>query len=377
MKLKTTRTWAEISMPALEHNYRALRAMLPPGCRFLGVVKANAYGHGAVPVARRLEELGCEMLSVACLYEAEELRQGGVTSPILILGQTPPQFAPDLSRLGLTQTVGDLQTARALSAALPRGERLRIHIKVDTGMSRLGFLWRDGRPEEAIRDIAGACRLPGLEAEGIFTHFANADGDEDYTMKQFTRFLDCIDGLERENISFPIRHCAASAAVLNYPCTYLDMVRPGIALYGHYPDPSTEGLDGPGLIPVMSVYTRVAAVRSVPAGTPVSYGCTQTLARDSRLAVLPIGYGDGLPRALGGRFRVELDGVRVPIVGRVCMDMCMADVTDLPRAAEGDVAAIFGPGKPVEEAAALVGTIQYELLCGVSPRIPRIYLEGG
>lgn len=348
--------------------------MLPPGCRFLGVVKANAYGHGAVPVARRLEALGAEYLAVACLDEALELRQAGIQAPVLILGYTPPERGGELLEQGITQTIYDLDTARALSAlAAERGSTLKIHVKADTGMSRLGWLCGEGHLEEAVEAICQVCALPGLEAEGIFTHFANADGDEDYTMLQFTRFLDLLDALKDRGVEFAIRHCAASAAVLNYPCTYLDMVRPGIALYGHYPDPSCEGLDGPGLRPVMTLKTRVASVKRLPAGTPVSYGCTHALEGERTLAALTIGYADGLPRLASDRWQVELRGRRVPIVGRVCMDMCMVDVTGLD-VAPGDEAQIFGEQLPVEELAGLAGTIQYELLCGVSPRVHREYL---
>ena len=291
MKQQERRTWAEISLPNLEHNYRALRALLPEGCRFLGVVKADAYGHGAVPVARKLEELGAEYLAVACLAEARELREAGVLTPILLLGYTPTNCAEELLRYGLTQTVYDLESARAFSAAAQAaGRRLRIHVKADTGMSRLGWLCDEGHRTEAADAIAAVCALPGLEVEGIYTHFANADGDEAYTMGQFTRFLELLSELEGRGITFPIRHCAASAAVLKYPCTHLDMVRPGVALYGHYPDPSCEGLDGVGLRPVMALKTRVASVKAVPAGTPVSYGCTHVLERDAELAALTVGY---------------------------------------------------------------------------------------
>lgn len=373
MKQTQTRTWAEISFPNLEHNYRALRAMLPQGCRFLGVVKANAYGHGAVPVARRLEALGAEYLAVACLDEALELRQADIHTPILILGYTPTERAGELLEHHITQTVYDLETARALSRqAEQAGTRLKIHVKADTGMSRLGWLCDKSHLAETVDTICQVCALPGLDAQGIYTHFANADSDEDYTMLQFTRFLDLLDELKAKGVSFEIRHCAASAAMLNYPCTHLDMVRPGIALYGHYPDPSCEGLDGPGLRPVMTLKTRVASVKTVPAGTPVSYGCTHVLERETRLAALTIGYADGLPRLCSDRWQVELNGQRVPIVGRVCMDMCMVDVTGLD-VAPGDEAEVFGAHLPVEELAELAGTIQYELLCAVSPRVRREY----
>ena len=295
MENRETRTWAEIDLSSLAHTYRTLRALLPAGCRFLGVVKADAYGHGALETARCLEEWGADCLAVACLEEAARLRQGGIGLPILILGVTPPSRWRDLLDLDVTQTVGDLDSARALSAAAAGvGKRLRIHVKADTGMSRLGFLCDGAHLERAMEEIAAAAALPGLEAEGIFTHFAAADGDEDYTMGQFTRFLDLVDGLKGRGVEFALRHCANSAAVLSYPCTHLDMVRPGIALYGHYPDPACEGLDGPGLAPVMRLFTRVAAVRTLPGGTCVSYGCTARLEEERTLAVLPLGYADGL-----------------------------------------------------------------------------------
>ena len=375
MKQTQTRTWTEIDLSNLEHNYRALRAMLPQGCRFLGVVKADAYGHGAVQVARRLETLGAEYLAVACLDEALELRQARITTPILILGYTPTERAEALLDNGITQTVYDVEMARALSdAAAAAGKTLKIHVKADTGMSRLGWLCGGEDQSAAVEAIAQVCALPGLEAEGIYTHFANADGDEDYTMLQFTRFLDLLEALKERGITFAIRHCAASAAALKFPCTHLDMVRPGIALYGHYPDPSCEGLDGPGLRPVMTLKTRVASVKTVPAGTPVSYGCTHVLDRETKLAALTIGYADGLPRLCSDRLEVLVKGSRAPIVGRICMDMCMADVTGLD-VAPGDEVEVFGEHLPIEDVAALAGTIQYELLCAVSPRVHRAYLD--
>ena len=374
MDTTTMRTWAEIDLSALEHNYRALRAMLPAGCRFLGVCKANAYGHGAVPVAQKLEELGADMLAVACVAEAKELRQAGITLPILCLGNTPVELAPMLLEYQVTQAVGDLATGQALSeAAVAAGKTLTIHVKLDTGMSRLGFLWEAGREEETADEIARLCRLPGLEAEGLFTHFADADGSEAYTMAQFDRFLAARAALEERGIAFKICHCASSAAVLQYPCTYLDMVRPGLVLYGWYPAEELKGLDGPGLEPVMAVKSRVAAVRSLPKGTPVSYGRTAVLERDSRIAVVPVGYGDGYPRSLSNRMVMRVRGVECPIVGRVCMDMCMLDVTGVPGVQAGDVAVVYD-GTLLERAARLAGTIPYELMCDVNPRVPRVYL---
>ncbi|MBE6972391.1 MAG: alanine racemase [Ruminococcaceae bacterium] len=373
MDWEKQRAWVELSAGALEHNYRTLRGMVPLGCRLLGVVKADAYGHGALEVARRLERLGCEMLAVACLPEAVELRWAGITAPILILGITPAEFARQVVEYDITQAVSSLELGQALShAAGELGKTARVHVKLDTGMGRIGFLGYD--PAQTAKEAAEVCALPHLEHEGIFTHFANADGDEEYTMLQFTRFLDTLDILEKEyGLNFEIRHCAASAAALKYPCTHLDMIRPGIALYGHYPDPSCCGLDGPGLVPVMSMHARVSAVRQLPQGVPVSYGGTHILKRDSRVAVLPLGYGDGFHRALSNRFCVDFDGNKAPILGRICMDMCMVDVTDLPDVRVGSVATVFGEDNPLEEAAELLGTISYELLCDMLPRVPRIW----
>ena len=375
MTRDTARTWAEVSLGNLEHNYRALRACAP-NSRFLGTVKANGYGHGALPIARRLVELGTDYLAVACLDEGAALRKAGITAPILILGYTQPELAGEVVALNLTQSVFTPELAKALSeAAGAAGGRAKVHLKVDTGMSRLGVLDHDAQP--AAGEVAALCGLPHLEPEGIFTHFANADGDEEYTMLQFTRFLDVLDELKgRYGRSFEIRHCAASAAVLNYPCTHMDMVRPGIALYGHYPDPSCEGLDGPGLRPVMSLYSRVAAVRPFPADTPVSYGCTAKFGADGgRTAVLPIGYADGLHRTLSNLGAVWLNGRRRQIIGRICMDMCMVALTSEAEVKPGDVAEVFGERLPVKEHADLIGTICYELLCAVAPRVPRVYLD--
>lgn len=375
MDVKTRRTWAEIDLKNLEHNYHTLRAMLPQGCRLLAPVKADAYGHGAVPVARRLEKLGIDYLAVACLDEGVELRRAGIKTPILILGYTDPRWAEELMDNSLTQGVFNEETAVALSqAAVKAGKRLKVHLKADTGMTRLGLLCDERDMSATVETAVRMHALPGLNWEGVFTHFSHADGSEEYTMLQFTRFLDLLKALEERGIAFPIRHCAASAATLNYPCTYLDMVRPGIAFYGHYPDPSCEGLDGPGLAPLMTLKTRVLSVKDVPAGTAVSYGRTHTLDRDARLAVLGIGYADGLSRKCSDKLNVWIRGGLAPLVGRVCMDLCMINVTGIPGVEPGDEVEVYGPHVPVEAAAELAGTIQYELLCNVSKRVPRLYI---
>ena len=378
MQEQTRRTWAEVSMEKLAHNYHALRNLTPHGTKFLGLVKADAYGHGAVPVAKKLEELGADYLGVACLDEAIELRQAGIQAPILILGWTPAIYTEDLVKYNITQACYDLDYAKALSeGAQKAGGTLTVHIQCDTGMTRLGFLCNEARMAQSAQEIIQAVHLPGLKAEGIFTHFSDSDGSEEYTMMQFDRFLDIIQQVKDLGYEFAIRHCANSAATLLYPATYLDMIRPGIVLYGHFPDSKMD----PGLcdlVPVLELKSRVATVREVPAGTCVSYGRTATLQRDSRLAVIPVGYGDGYCRGYSNQLTVLIDGHKAPITGRVCMDMCMVDVTDLPDVKEGDIAVLYGSdGKgdqPVEAGADIMHTISYELLCVLTKRIPRVYL---
>lgn len=371
----TMRTWAEIDLGALEHNLNAIKAMIPKGCKILAPVKANGYGHGAAVISRKLEVLGCDMLAVACAAEAAELRQAGVRMPILCLGNTLEDYLPVLFTHDVIQAVGDPDTALALSrAAVAHNTTVRVHLKLDTGMSRLGFYWGEGNNSAALEQLCRVFTLPGLAVTGMFTHFADADGSDEYTMAQFARFLAARDALAQRGHTVPILHCAASAAVICYPCTHLDMVRPGLALYGYYPDESLDGLVDGGLRPLMQVKSRITAVRELPAGTCVSYGRTATLARDSRLAVVPIGYGDGLPRALSNRGHFLVHGVPCPIVGRVCMDMCMVDVTDLPEVRPGDVVTVYDETLTLQ-AAALTGTIVYELLCAVSPRVPRVYVN--
>lgn len=374
--IETMRTWAEIDLSALEHNYNAIKAMIPETCKLLAPVKANAYGHGAVPISRKLESIGCDVLAVACAAEAAELRQGGLTAPILCLGNTLPEYAPILFDNNVIQAVGDWDTAKALSeAAVNAGITLQIQLKLDTGMSRLGFFWsKDGDNTEVLEQMSQVFSLPGLSVVGMFTHFSDADGSEEYTMEQFTRFLNARDALAQRGHTIPLLHCAASAATIAFPCTHMDMVRPGIALYGYYPDESLDGLVDDGLRPVMTVKARIAAVRALPKGTFISYGRTAALERDSKIAVIPMGYGDGLPRLLSNKMSFLIHGVPCPIVGRVCMDMCMVDVTDLPDVVPGDVATIYG-GELAQKAAKLTGTIVYELLCDVAPRVPRVYLD--
>lgn len=371
------RTWAEIDLDALANNYRQARRRIGPAVRYLGIVKADAYGHGAVQVSRRLEELGADYLAVSSLDEARELRQNGIQAPILVLGHTPPEMTGQLIQLGLTQTVSALAKAEAYSAAAEAcGGTLRIHIKVDTGMSRLGFLVRGRHFAGGVTSIAKACALPRLEPEGIFTHFAAADEDgaedEAYTREQFRVFLLVLDALADQGRTFALRHCANSGALARYPEMYLDMVRPGIALYGAGGDRERLGLE-----PVMRLKSCVSTIKIFDGGTDISYGRTFCTKGETRVGVLPIGYADGLFRGLSGRMAVRTAAGPAPILGRICMDMTMVNLTGLPEVRVGSEVEIFGANQPADELAALLGTIPYELTCAVSKRVPRLYLRQG
>lgn len=379
MDAQMKRTWAEVDFEKLAHNYHALRGLAPEGTKYLGLVKADAYGHGAVPVAKKLEELGADYLGVACLDEAIEVREAGVKTPILILGCTSSIYAAELVKYQITQACYDLEYAKELSAGAQKaGGTITVHIQCDTGMTRLGFMCHEETMEKSANEIIEAVKLPGLKAEGIFTHFSDSDGSEEYTMLQFGRFQDIIQRVRDLGYEFEIRHCANSAATLLYPATYLDMIRPGIVQFGHFPDAKMDHALC-DLVPVLELKSRVATVRDVPANTPVSYGRTNTLTRPSRLAIIPVGYGDGFCRGFSNKLTVLINGKKLPIVGRICMDMCMVDVTDAPDVKEGDVVILYGSDgtndQPVEAGAEIMNTISYELLCVLTKRIPRIYLN--
>ncbi len=371
------RTWAEVDLDALAHNYRQARRMIGPGVRYLGVVKADAYGHGAVQVGRKLEALGADYLAVSSLDEARELRHGGISMPILILGHTPPEMVPELIRHRITQTVSARAKAEEYSAAAAAcGGTLRVHIKVDTGMSRLGFLVRGDHFDGGVEAIAASCRLPHLEAEGIFTHFAAADeddpGSEAYTRGQFGVFQRVLAALEARGQTFAIRHCANSGALARYPEMYLDMVRPGIALYGAGAD--AQRLD---LRPVMTLKSCVSTIKIFDPDTDISYGRTYRTREKTRVGVLPIGYADGLFRGLSGRMSVWTEEGPAPVLGRICMDMTMVNLTGLSQVHVGDAVELFGQRQRVDVLAEILGTIPYELTCAVSKRVPRLYLENG
>ena len=375
------RTWAEISLDNLNHNYHALREKLPSECRFLGVVKADAYGHGAVPVSRHLKELGADFLAVSNFEEATQLRCNGIRGPILILGYTPVKYAEDLAKMGIRQEVHSLEYARALNERL-KGlhRRLRVHIKLDTGMSRLGFFAYDH--EQTVEELKEVARMDNLLIEGVFTHFPVADSidgaDENFTRTQFERFTSMLTTLQGVGIKPEIRHCCNSGASILYPEYAMDMIRPGIATYGVLPSGDLRGrID---LKPVMSLRSTIFQIRDFEPNITVSYGRTYTTRDPERIAVVGIGYADGLYRSFSNNISFLLHGKRVPQVGRICMDMCMIDISKVPEAQVNDVVTVFGEDGgdeiEVESLSNRLNTIPYEILCGINKRIPRIYLDG-
>lgn len=384
MQTYRKRFWAEIDLDAARENFLAVRAALPFHTRLCCVVKANAYGHGALPLARLYEREGVSCLAVSNVEEAVQLRRGGIGAEILILGYTPPDCASLLAEHRLVQTVFSSEYARELHAAAKAVSRvLSVHLKLDTGMGRLGFCVGDGAGDETVSALAEIFRMPYLSVSGTFTHFATADGGkggEAYTVRQYRRFCALRQRLVRDGYELGICHCANSAAILDYPDCAMDMVRAGVILYGALP--SSDVRRELALRPVMSLRAVVSMVKTLGKGEAVSYGGIFRAPRDMRIATVPVGYADGYWRSNGengGYLLVR--GRRAPIVGRICMDQLMLDVSEIEGAAMGDVATVLGrDGEEEITVAALAArnqTIPYEILCGVGERVPRFYLESG
>ncbi len=370
------RTWVEIDLSALGDNFRAIKSIAGKQ-RVMAMVKADAYGHGAVAVATELSRLGADFFGVATIAEAVELRNAGIKEQILILGYTPVEYAKDLLRHNLTQTVTDEAYAKELNDAVSgMGKSLRIHIKLDTGMCREGIVCR-GRINEAVDEAYRICCMSRLYAEGIFTHLCDAENENgEYTSMQISLFCEVFEKIEQKGIHFEIKHCANSSTVLKYPCVQFDMIRTGISLYGLSPDSSVQLPDGSR--PVMSLKTVITEIKDVAEGSDVGYGRTYRTSRKTRIAVIPIGYGDGLMRLCSNRIKVGIGGATAPLVGRVCMDLSMLDITDLPNVKRGDVVTIFGHDNdatyPAEHIADACMTINYEIVTSIGKRVPRIFL---
>jgi len=366
---KMGHTWAEIDMDALTGNFQTIRECCSQ--KIYAVIKADAYGHGAVPVARALDAQGADGFAVATLEEAIELRENGIEKPVLILGFTPPEAADQLVQYDVMQCIYSLDFAKALNDNAKRG-RVKGHLKLDTGMGRIGF---DCRSEETpgIEEAKQVLLLENLDMVGVFMHFAEADTPtgEEFTKKQYRLFLNAVEKLEETGHRFAEKHCRNSAGTLLLPEEKTDAVRAGIVLYGL--TPSTDIALPEGFLPVMSLYSRVSLVKTVAPGETVSYGRTYTAPETRKIATVTARYADGVPRLISNRGCVLIRGQRANIVGRVCMDQFCVDVTDIADVRMGDVVTVFGPGLPVEEVAAAAETIHYEVICGIPKRVPRIY----
>jgi alanine racemase len=365
-------TRAVVKRAAVEHNWRLIKGLVPETTRVMAVVKANAYGHGAVELSRMFESLGCDYLGVAIAEEGMALREGGINSPIVVLGGVSEGALVDLFGFDLTPVVFDMKTASLINGfASASGVKKKIHVKIDSGMGRLGLM-----PGEVLSFFAALSELKNIEVEGTMSHLAESESvDTAYSDAQIKLFLDLVGGLKRSGVDPGLLGMANSAAIVNLPASRMDIVRPGLMLYGSYPSSAIcSALD---LEPALELQTRVLQVKKIPKGSSVSYGRTFTAERDSTIAVLPIGYGDGLPRRLSGAGSVLVRGCRAPIAGVVCMDLTMCDVTGIDGVEAGDPVVVIGSmGSEtiaVEDVAREAGTISYEILCNISARVPRVY----
>jgi len=366
-------TIAEIDLRSLEYNYRQLKKRIPEGVKLLAVVKANAYGHGAIPISRKLEKLGVAYLGVAISDEGVELRKGGVKAPILILGGIYKEDVDQVLQYDLTPVVFQKESLKLLTKATERWpKKVRVHIKVDTGMGRLGVplnLW-----PTFLKELK---RFPKIEIEGILSHFSMTDDQDGYTTYQWREFQRAVAMAKKMGISCKYLHMASSAIFMAVPSYSGNLVRPGIMLYGSYPSPMFQNLIQ--LKPVLTLKTYIPFLKRVPPGTKISYGGTFVTKRESLIATLPIGYADGYSRHLSNKGEVLIRGRRAPVVGRVCMDFMMVDVTELPKVSLGDEVILMGrQGRQqitAEEIAEKINSISYEVLCLIGKRIPRIYKE--
>lgn len=379
MDYKLNRAWAEVDLDHIAHNAREIRRITNKKAEIMCAVKADAYGHGVLEVSKTLLKHGVSRLAVSMLDEAIQLRNEGITAPILILSYTDPIRAEEIIQHEVTQTVFSQDLAIALSSAATKLKKnIKIHIKIDTGMTRVGFT----SGYSAVKNVIEISKLPGIIIEGLFTHFASADeADKQYTYMQFERFMNICSELNRIGLYIPVKHVANSAAIINFPEMHLDMVRPGIITYGLYPSDEVD-VTKIDLKPAMTLKANVILVKEVEKDTPVSYGRIYTTSQESRIATIPIGYADGFSRILSNKARVLVNGEFAPVVGRICMDQCMIDVSGNQKEVQtGDEVVIFGKqGEKeirIEDVAAAIGTIHYEIVCLIGKRVPRVYIQDG
>lgn len=372
-----SRIQAEIDLDAMTYNLEHIKKNLKPGTKIIAVLKADGYGHGAVPLGRRIQQ-DPEVwgIAVATVEEGVELREAGITKPILILGYTYQEDYQKIVDMDFRPAVFKKSMAQELSkAAVRAGKTLKIHIKIDTGMTRIGYR----NVETDVPEILEISRLAGIEVEGIFTHFARADETDTTPARiQYEKFQEFLHALEEEGLSIPMKHCSNSAGIIRMQEANLDAVRAGIILYGLYPSPEVEQEPVP-LKPLMSLRSHIAYIKTVEPGVEISYGGIFTTTRKTRVATIPVGYADGYARGLSNKGSVLIRGKRAPILGRVCMDQFMVDVTDIPEARELDQVTLLGKDQEdcitMEELGNLSGRFNYEFACCISKRVPRVYLE--
>ncbi len=378
------RTWAEIDLDALKYNVQSIKKKIKAGQLIMGIVKADAYGHGDGFIARTLEKCGFDWFGVSNVEEAVSLRNEKITKPILVLGYTPVSCTALMAEQKITQALISMEYCEALQeAAAKAGVVIDGHIKLDTGMGRIGFQTDEKHFAQSLADIVAVSNMPNIHITGIFTHHAVADAYEednpDFTEMQFNRFTQMVAELKKAGVDVGIRHCANSATIISYPDKHLDMCRSGIITYGMLPSKECAGKIE--LKPLMTVKTVVGLVKTVEAGTQLSYGRTYTTDKECVIATVPIGYADGYNRSLSNCARMLVNGQYAPVVGRICMDQCMIDVTGIPDVKMGDEVVVFGKQGdkciPIEEIADMLGTINYEIASVLTKRASRIYKENG
>lgn len=367
--------WAEVDLDALAYNVRNIKKLIGDK-EMVAVVKADAYGHGAIDIVETLQKNGVSRLAVAVITEAIELRKSGVNMPILILGYTPSDYGEELIKYDIEQTVYDLEYAKRLSEIAEKlNKKAKIHIAVDTGMGRIGFYPN----EQSVEDVVEISKLKNIEIEGMFTHYATADEeDKTYTYHQFELYNKFNKSLEDKGVLIPFKHTSNSGAIMDLPETYLDGVRAGIILYGYYPSDEVNK-DILPLKPILTLKTKVSHVKKMDKDMYVSYGRTFKTERESIIATIPIGYADGYSRNLSGKVKVIINGKFAKVVGRICMDQCMIDVTDIDDVKVGDEVILIGEDNGIkynaDDMAKDLGTINYEVLCMIKQRIPRLYIK--
>ena len=375
---KYMRVYAKVDLDAIYQNAAAVRKKIGDDVGLMAVIKADAYGHGAVPVASCINDI-VDGFCVALVEEAVILRRKGISKPLLLLGYTDPYQYPEILKYGISQTIYSYEMAESLSqAAVALNTVVKVHIKLDTGMGRIGFL----PEEESVAEIKRIAELPNLLIEGIYTHLARADEqDREFTKQQMEQFHVFVSKVEKEGINIPLKHAANSAAIMEYPDVYLNQVRSGIVLYGLYPSSQVHKEQLP-LTPALQLKSHIIHIKELPKGSPIGYGSTYVTEREvTRVATIPVGYGDGYPRSLSNKGRVLIAGQFAPVIGRICMDQFMVDITDIEKAHIGSVVTLVGrdgdANLSVEEVAELSGSFNYEFCCDIGRRIPRVYYRDG